>query len=291
LTLEIDLLKTKHCKELEELKSQSQNSLKDIQYIYEQVKLTKEKHVLQTKLDNIQKNAITNVPQADTVIEVPNTRLMEEIAQLNNKIVEIQIKGNEELNQLKVQKEELEKKIDILQFELTKASLNNRGSKLLQNKETKNTLNKAQKIIESKDNTIEEAKAYKKKITDLKNILTRYEGTEKRLKSLVNNKEKEVIELQNVIKNKINNEKYMHSEMNRIQSNFLNDKLNLEKELSVKNQFIENLLLKAEIKEEDTAKFISYNKTSTKNQTDLLNSKNNNQTRNIGILKDSLIDK
>lgn len=176
---------------------------------------------------------------------------------------------------------------------MTKASLNNnQGSKLLFYKGTQNTLNKTQKIIESEDSTLKEIKGYKKKITDFKNILTKFEEKERPLISLINDKEKELNEMHNEIKNKINNEKYLTLEMKRIQSNFVNEKLNLEKELNLKKKIIENLLFHIGISEEDALKILlNSNACNSKPHFEFFPIKNNNQKRNFSILKDSLLEK
>ena len=193
---------------------------------------------------------------------ISTNNLLSVIKDLNNQITEIKIKSSEDIKTIKLEKENLEKKLDFMEISLIKAKTTVKSSSNCQDKSVKslkNKLQKAQNIIESNESIENELKKSKKQIQDLKNLVNRLDASEKRYKNSIIEKDKEIEDLRQECHLKLNSEHnksiHTHENLMRLKDEFDKKKFYLEKELFAKDQFI-NILTK---KLEDTKKDIASN--------------------------------
>jgi len=234
-------LKVEHATELSQIKSQSENTLKDIKEIFEA-----EKASLTEQLAKAHNEILVMQKNQNSLGGTQNC--LEEIRELNAHLDAFKKQSQEEILGLKKQKEDLQKRAETAEEELNSLKHTMRNTQMIYDQSAKNfkqKLEKAQQLIETNENAQTELQKCKKQINELKNSLSKYENGEKRFKSLFSQKEKEIEDLKEENKQKLNNERkkalQAHENYARVKEEFEHKKAVILKEIVAKDELIENL--------------------------------------------------
>ena len=177
----MEKMKQDHTKELDQMKQKCEISLEDIKYIYQQERISLERRLekMQSELKLATSNKDTNSTQSQ--IQDLQTSYIEEIQELNSHLKAFQKQSQEEVQSLTKERDAGVIKSKELQTELTRV------------KEAYTALQglyqKAKASLDANEGIQAELKKCKMQITDMKAHIAKLEGSERRLKVMLANKE------------------------------------------------------------------------------------------------------
>ncbi len=241
----VERMKLEHAVELERVKQQSEAAVKDIKYIYEQ-----EKHGLEERLSKSHNEVLELQKQKDQGLmgSTGTQNCINEIRELNAHLDAFKKQSQEEIATLKRQRDEAIKRADSMEEELSSLRHTMRNTQMIHEQSAKNfrqKLEKAQQLIESNENAQTELQKVRKQVADLKNAVAKGDSSEKRLKSVILQKEKELEDERVDHKRKLNSEKkkaiQAHEGYARVKEEYEHKKTAILREISAKDELIGSL--------------------------------------------------
>jgi DNA repair exonuclease SbcCD ATPase subunit len=193
----IEQLKEEHNKETTKMRMQSEASIKDIKYIYEQEKLVMEERI--EKMQNIIQTLQLQRESTNTQINMANSQIdyAAEIKHLSSNLEHFKKKHEEDLAAAIKQKEDAINKVNSLEHSLSKAKFiiknvySHDGASSFKAKleKIKELVSHNEELITQNEYLQQENKKYKKIINQFKRQIHVYEHSEKKLKNKLFEKE------------------------------------------------------------------------------------------------------
>lgn len=249
--LAIEKVKADSTREMERIKQQNAVALNDIKCIYEQ-----EKRGIEEKLQKAHSDIINMKKQSTDFTHQESC--VDEIRELNSHLDSFKKQSQEEISELKLQKEDVLKKLATAEEELNAMKHTLRNTQNIHEQSAKNykqKMEQAKQMIEANEKYQLELAKNKKLITELRNTITKQESNERRLKNLLNQKNKENEEQKENQKMKISSERkkalQAHEGFARAKEEYEHKKSFIIQEMMEKDKLI-NTLSKQLAKYQDT---------------------------------------